>query len=73
MRGPLWAAALSLGRVGWTWTEPFKFTTDQGQVLEPTQQSPAMLNKQRKEARQRQAERELGNATEDPQPKGKRT
>eukprot|EP00973_Karenia_brevis_P048381 6712973-Karenia_brevis.AAC.1 len=51
--GSIQCAGLSLRRIGWEWTRPFEFTTDQGDVVELCKHSPNMVGHLLQQAVQR--------------------
>ena len=56
-RGPMGVLRLTLARLGWGWSKPFEFTTDQGHVVKTIETSPKMVGILVREAWHRRLER----------------
>ncbi len=74
VKGPIGAAALSLERIGWSFTGPFEIADERGATFALTATSPALLRDILKQAVRRADERTLAAqwAKRDPQYRGRR-
>ena len=72
VRGPIGAARLALGRVGWEWAEPFAFVDHKGERLVVTDFSPALMESLLVEAWKFRLERQAAEKVRHPSLAGRR-